>query len=44
MFHELAEVKYFKEMKGLKGLLQVKAVAYLEPKRACMMRLFCENS
>ena len=36
MFDELTEVKYFKEMKGLKSL-QVKAEAYLEPKRASMM-------
>ena len=36
MFDELTEVKYFKEMKGLKSL-QVKAEAYLEPKRASRM-------
>ena len=34
-------VKYFKEIKRLKSL-QVKAEAYLEPKRATMMQLFCE--
>ena len=43
MFDELTEVKYFKEMKGLKSL-QVKAEAYLEPQRASMMKLFCEKS
>ena len=36
--YELTEV-----MKGLKGL-QVKAKAYLEPKRASMMKFFRENS
>ena len=30
-------------MKGLKNL-QVKAEAYLEPKQASMVKLFCENS
>ena len=30
-------------MKGLKSL-QVKAEAYLKPKRASMKKLFCENS
>ena len=43
MFHELTEVKYFKEMKGLKSL-QVKEELYLEPKLASMMKIFCENS
>ena len=43
MFDELTEVKCFKEMKGLKSF-QVKAEAYLEPKRASMMKLFGENS
>ena len=43
MFDVLTEVKYFKEMKGLKSL-QVKAETYLKPKRATMMKLFCENS
>ena len=43
MFHELTEVKYFKEMKGLKSL-QVKEAVYLEPKLASMMKIFCENS
>ena len=43
MFDELTEVKYFKEMKSLK-ILQVKEKAYLEPKRASMMKIFCENS
>ena len=43
MFDELTEVKYFKEMKGLESL-QVKVEAYLEPKRASMMKLLCENS
>ena len=33
--------KNFKEIKRLKSL-QVKAEAYLEPKRASMMELFCE--
>ena len=33
-------VKYFKEIKRLKSLL--KAEAYLEPKQASMMELFCE--
>ena len=42
MFDELTEVKYFKEMKGLSR--QVKTEAYLEPKRATIMKLFCENS
>ena len=39
MFDELKEVKCFKEMKDLKSL-QVKAEAYLEPKRASMMKIF----
>ena len=33
-------VKYFKEIKCLKNLQ--KAEAYLEPKQASMMKLFCE--
>ena len=37
------EVKYFKEMKGLKSL-PVKAETYVEPKLASMMKLFCKNS
>ena len=44
MFDELKAVNYnaqhLKEIKRLKSL-QVKADAYLEPKRACMMEL-CE--
>ena len=48
MFDELKEVKYlipydvkcFKEIKRLKSLQ--KAEAYLEPKQASMMKLFCE--
>ena len=40
MFDELKEVKYVKEMKGL----QLKSEAYLEPKRACMIHLLCQNS
>ena len=39
MFNKLEEVKYFKEIESLKSL-QVKAEAYLEPKRASMMKLF----
>ena len=42
MSDELTKVKYLKKMKGLKSL-QVKAEAYLEPQRASMMKLFCEN-
>ena len=34
------DVKYFKEIKRLKSLR--KAEAYLEPKRASTMELFCE--
>ena len=40
MFDELKEVKFFKETKRLKGLQ--KAGAYLEPKQASVMELFCE--
>ena len=40
-FDELKEVKFFKEIKCLKGLQ--KAKAYLEPKQASMMDLFCES-
>ena len=43
MFHELKEsynAKYFKEIKRSKSLQ--KAEAYLEPKRASAMELFCE--
>ena len=40
MFDELKEVKYFKEIKRSKSLQ--KAEAYLEPKRASTMKLFCE--
>ena len=39
-FDELKEVKFFKEIKRLKGLQ--KAKAYLEPKQASMMEVFCE--
>ena len=45
MFDELKEVKYFQEIKDFKSFikcLQVKAEAYLEPKAASMMELFCE--
>ena len=53
MFDELKEVKYFKEItdfesqnvketKRLKSLQ--KAEAYLEPKRASTMELFCEDT
>ena len=42
MSDELTEVKYFKEMKGLKSL-QVKAQAYLEPKRASMISFFVKT-
>ena len=38
-FQESFNVKFFKEMKRLKSL-QLKAVSYLEPKRASMMELF----
>ena len=40
MFDESKEVKYFKEIKRLKSLQ--KAEAYLEPKQASMIGLFCE--
>ena len=39
MFDELKEVKYFKQIEGL----QVKSGAYLEPRQASLMNLFCEN-
>ena len=39
-FQESFNVKYFKEIKRLKGL-QVKAVPYLEPKRTFVIELFC---
>ena len=39
-FQESYNVKYFKVIKRLKRLQ--KAEAYLEPKRASMMELFCE--
>ena len=38
-FQESYDVKYFKEIKHLKSLQ--KAEAYLEPKQASMMELFC---
>ena len=46
-FDELKEVKYFKEsyyVKYFKEMkrLQVKAEAYLEPKRVSTMEPFCE--
>ena len=40
MFDKLKEVKYFKEIKRLKGFQ--KAEGYLEPKQASTMELFCE--
>ena len=40
MFDELKKVKHIKEMKGL----QLKLEAYLEPWRAFMIKLLCENS
>ena len=40
---ELKETKCIKETKVLKSL-QVKAEAYLTPKRVSMMKLFCENN
>ena len=39
-FDELKEVKFFKEIKRLKGLQ--KAKAYLEPNQTSMMEFFCE--
>ena len=39
-FQESYNVKYFKVIKRLKSLQ--KAEAYLEPKQASMMELFCE--
>ena len=39
-FQESYNVKYFKVIKRLKSLQ--KGEAYLEPKRASMMELFCE--
>ena len=40
-FQESSNVKYFKEIKLMKSL-QVKAVWYLESKRASVIDLFCE--
>ena len=40
MFDELKDVKYFKEIKRSKSLQ--KTEAYLEPKQASVMELFCE--
>ena len=40
-FQESCNVKKFKERKLLKSF-QVKAEAYLEPKRASSVELFCE--
>ena len=40
-FQESFNVKYFQEIKRLKSL-QVKAVLYLEPKRASMMKILGE--
>ena len=47
MFDELKEVKYFyyvKYFKEIKRFLKsfLKAEAYLEPKQASVMELFCE--
>ena len=50
MFNELKEVKYFKEITDLKSHFKetkrskslTKAEAYLQPKRASSMELFCE--
>ena len=39
-FDELKEVKFYKEIKRLKGLQ--KAKAYLEPNQTSMMEFFCE--
>ena len=39
-FQESYDVKYFKTIKRLKRLQKVEA--YLEPKKASMMELFCE--
>ena len=40
-FQESFNVKYFKEIRSLKSL-QVKAVPYLQPKRASIIELFGE--
>ena len=40
-FQEPFNVKYFKEIRSLKSL-QVKAVPYLQPKRASIIELFGE--
>ena len=40
MLQESYNVKYFKEIKRLKSVQ--KAEAYLEPKRASTMQVFCE--
>ena len=40
IFQEFYNVKYFKEIKRLKNLQR--AEAYLEPKQASMMKLFCK--
>ena len=40
-FQESYNIKYFKEIKRLKNL-EVKAEAYLGPKQASMMELFCK--
>ena len=40
-FQESLNVKYFKEIRSLKSL-QVKAVPYLQPKRASIIELFGE--
>ena len=40
MLDELKEVKYISKIKSL----QLKSEAYLEPKRASMIKLLCENS
>ena len=41
MLDEFKAVKYFKKLKGLK-ILQVKPLAYLEPHRASVMKIFSE--
>ena len=49
MFDELKEAKYFKEITDFKSLIMSKrlmslqeAEMYLKPKRASMIRYFCE--
>ena len=49
MFDELKEAKYFKEITDFKSLIMLKrlmslqeAEMYLKPKRASMIRHFCE--